>query len=1026
MTEPLDLSANYTSAQYRYKEGGDGFTVENGKKIIDCSHMVNLLLKGAGYQVPYQNTASLNGAGALQYYDEISPSNVRKGDIALWINATSNHQNKTLNHTGIIESYDGTIDSEYGRFFGAQSSGPGTADVGAFGKSYFWPVPTKFLRVKESMRTGAATPATAPAPVPASVASPVMSFQYPIRKADGKQFNDADEIYRVLEGETSGHYLLGSNKFWHGGIHITDKSAPQCVLREPVRCMADGEVVAYRLNQDYLQSTFGDNEKKLKYSNSFCLVRHEYESAPNPEEGANKGKQNQLTFYSLYMHLLPHARYPLAPEETPAKKVTMQVGDFKAYPAAPPPGVVSQSDGKLVNGTQLEILETAESGELTYAKGKILSGSVKNVSTKTRGVGDVVWFAYLKNGVPYKNTLNKQIWKEEMVPERLRPNYWQGKVKAKLLKRLPLYDAPADPTNARPAGSPKGTLQLNVDSVIEFDSKAVLNLTVGNQTLRMAECTLVSGGLWGNGVVPPTFWVCIENAMPNKCVSWDTVTPSEFDSVVATGTGIKAGDPIGYLGLTENLTSEQGATDSKFQVHVEIFTAEAEVKDFLKNLAGLKSGKQYLHLPAGTELKKVAPATGTTPLKLDHAVDLGKVSVVKVGTEDRYNVSVSEDGQQVSGQLKKEGAKIITQNDWEKLGFQVVEETNATADGFLDPEDMPVFFKDLFAKIDANHDGEVDSAELANALKDHETRSRWSKLIAHHPTEWKDKADSAKWSKLDQLLETSPKTLKHEKERISSYVFWDELTGKAAMSSSLIWHFHPIGLLENFMSQSVYINVDRFVAMYAEQHTSFQSGAPALSAKSKENLREIIKNINIYVDKNKDLLTIYELSYMLATARHEAYNFLIPEYFSAAPEVGQVQYFDKYDPVLAPTAVKRQKAIDYGNTVQGDGYKYRGRGLVHLTWKNNYQKAKDYFGIDFVGNPEEAAGFTNSVPIMIWGMREGIFTNEKLGTYVNNTTKDYLGARKVINGSDQKVLIASYATKFEAIFRATSVAPETR
>jgi hypothetical protein len=1012
----LEQRANYPHTQYEYGPAkGYADADGDGRKEIDCSGLLYRMLKDAGYSIPYLTTGQLNVD--VTHFDVVSLANVQPGDIALWINFHG--------HTGVVEDINSVRNA--GNFFGSQSSsGPKSAKYG--NHSGYWPMPEKFLRPKAIYRTGAQpAPAAAPTPATAPVGpAPLMNFQYPFRKADGKQFTDAEEVYKALENENSGHYLLGSNKFWHGGIHISDASAPQCVLNEPVRCMADGEVVSYRLNEDYLESTFGDNEKKLKCSNSFCLVRHEYKSAPNAEEGPNKGKQNKLNFYSLYMHLLPHARYPLAPEETPAKKVTMRVGDFNAYPTVPTPGVVAQADGKLVNGTQLEILETADSGELTYAKGKILSGSVKKGSAKTRGVGDAVWFAYLKNGEPYKNTANTQIWKEQLLPERLRPNYWQGKVKAKLVKRLPLYDAPTNPTNGQPAGSPKGTLQLNVGSVIEFDSKAVLNLTVGNQTLRMAACTLVSGALWGNGVVPPTFWACVENVLPNKYVSWETVTPSEFDSVVATSTGIKAGDPIGYLGQTENLTSEQGGSDSKFQVHVEIFTAEAEVKDFLKNLAGLKTGKQYLQLPTGTELKKVAPATGTTPLKLDHAVDLGKATVIKVGTEDWYNVSVTDDGQPVSGLVKKAGAKIITQHDWEKLGFQIVEETNASADGFLDPEDMPQFFKDLFSKIDTDDDGQVDSAELANAVKNAETRSRWSKLIAHHPTEWKDKADSAKWSKLDQLLETSPKTLKHEKERIGKYVFWDELAGKGAISSSLIWHFHPIALLDNFMSQSVYIDVERFVAMYAEQHASFQAESPVLSAKSKENLREIVKNINIYVDKNREMLTIYELSYMFATARHEAYNYTIAEYFSAAPEIGSVSYFDKYDPVLAASAAHRERAIGNGNTVQGDGFKYRGRGLVHLTWKNNYQKAKDYFGIDFVGSPEEAAGFKNSVPIMIWGMKEGIFTNQKLGTYVNNTTKDYQGARKVINGSDQKVLIASYATKFEAILRATSVAPETR
>ncbi|MEB0080376.1 hypothetical protein QN386_25620, partial [Pseudomonas sp. CCI3.2] len=85
-----------------------------------------------------------------------------------------------------------------------------------------------------------------------------------------------------------------------------------CVHNEPVRCIADGEVVAYRLNADYLNSRFEQNSSvlQLQYSTSFCLVRHTYQSPPNPEEGPDHGKQNSLTFYSLYMHLLPFERYP--------------------------------------------------------------------------------------------------------------------------------------------------------------------------------------------------------------------------------------------------------------------------------------------------------------------------------------------------------------------------------------------------------------------------------------------------------------------------------------------------------------------------------------------------------------------------------------------------------------------------------------------------------------------------------------------------------------------------------------------
>jgi predicted chitinase len=53
-----------------------------------------------------------------------------------------------------------------------------------------------------------------------------------------------------------------------------------------------------------------------------------------------------------------------------------------------------------------------------------------------------------------------------------------------------------------------------------------------------------------------------------------------------------------------------------------------------------------------------------------------------------------------------------------------------------------------------------------------------------------------------------------------------------------------------------------------------------------------------------------------------------------------VIYFNKYDPVLAATQKLKKRAIANGNTQQGDGYKYRGRGCVHLTGKITIRKRK--------------------------------------------------------------------------------------
>ncbi|GAB83266.1 hypothetical protein EB105725_74_00010, partial [Shimwellia blattae DSM 4481 = NBRC 105725] len=69
----------------------------------------------------------------------------------------------------------------------------------------------------------------------------------------------------------------------------------------PLQFMAGGEVVAWRINRDYLTGKYINNP--LQYSGTFVLVK----STCTPDPGK---KDNSLDFYALYIGLAPLSAFP--------------------------------------------------------------------------------------------------------------------------------------------------------------------------------------------------------------------------------------------------------------------------------------------------------------------------------------------------------------------------------------------------------------------------------------------------------------------------------------------------------------------------------------------------------------------------------------------------------------------------------------------------------------------------------------------------------------------------------------------
>jgi putative chitinase len=85
-----------------------------------------------------------------------------------------------------------------------------------------------------------------------------------------------------------------------------------------------------------------------------------------------------------------------------------------------------------------------------------------------------------------------------------------------------------------------------------------------------------------------------------------------------------------------------------------------------------------------------------------------------------------------------------------------------------------------------------------------------------------------------------------------------------------------------------------------------------------------------------------------------------------AHESGQLRYFEE----IASGAAYEGRT-DLGNIYPGDGVRYKGRGPIQLTGRNNYRAAGNALGVDFENNPTLVAtpewGF--KVAVWFWNSR---------------------------------------------------------
>lgn len=660
----------------------------------------------------------------------------------------------------------------------------------------------------------------------------VECWSYPFKAKDSgtaasSEVTDPQVYYDALALAESGYYPVASNGLWHGGVHFDQHTAAR-LDQSCVRCIADGVVVAYRIDAIYKKLTYtgSGTPKEVTYSTGFVLVKHRLELPPAPAETTPPAGEPDLTFFSLYMHLMDWDSYQKAGAPTPP--IFM----------CPTPYAVSGEhatndfSGLFVRGGAPRTPEHANKVAIIPKGCKVRVGEISSVDARWRKLVSLLEGQASPALAP---EIEHWVFVGEMTPTADSDVFLIGErandVRDSLLSGKGLVvRKEAKQNSAAMAVLPVGAQVRLEDGTGKYRKIKSIDASTLSSPLS-AECASNIAGYIHfdslKAVPPPTL---------------NTVY------ILPTPVPIQAGALIGHLG------KYQAASQSEAQdlLHLEVFSCD-DVEAFVA-LSRTRANqlkpeqKTLLKIPHGTKVINKEGASQANPprisdpgqptaydmilplavlhaLPADKKITLTTTANGTTTTEQWWKLDnlPDKDGNPISGWVREGELTTPRYHPWDWEGFDFIKETSTPseqyvcklcADGVLDDGEETNYKAQismgdggpiktsLYDIIDGGdssiRDEKLSVREIRAALNKPWHAQSISRLIAQYESEWYADPGLSKWEALDcYMTKEGEKDWEQEKNRIKSLLWWTKLNIESD-PSGMVFHFHPLNLLSQF------------------------------------------------------------------------------------------------------------------------------------------------------------------------------------------------------------------------------------